>query len=82
MKSLQISVVIWAATLVPSPAPAVNIETVLVGNPGNAADTQMMSDGTTGYGLCLMNTALASTKSPTPSTPSFSTPKTRRELAL
>ena len=50
MKSLQISVVIWAATLVPSPAPAVNIETVLVGNPGNAADTQMMSDGTTGYG--------------------------------
>jgi formylglycine-generating enzyme len=28
----------------------VNIETVHVGNPGNAADTEVMSDGTTGYG--------------------------------
>jgi len=50
MKSLRISAVIWAAALAASPAPAVNIETVLVGNAGNAADTQIMSDGTTGYG--------------------------------
>jgi len=32
------------------PALAVVIETVPVGNAGNAADTQIMSDGTTGYG--------------------------------
>jgi formylglycine-generating enzyme required for sulfatase activity len=27
-----------------------SLETVPVGNPGNAADTEVMSDGTTGYG--------------------------------
>ena len=31
-------------------ASAVNIETVPVGNPGNAADTEVMAGGTTGYG--------------------------------
>jgi formylglycine-generating enzyme len=31
-------------------AMAVNIEMVPVGNPGNAPDTQVMTDGTTGYG--------------------------------
>jgi formylglycine-generating enzyme required for sulfatase activity len=31
-------------------APAVDIEWVTVGHPGNAPDTQVMDDGTTGYG--------------------------------
>ena len=31
-------------------ASAVAIDWVLVGDPGNAADTELMSDGTTGYG--------------------------------
>ena len=30
--------------------PAITIDMVPVGNPGNAPDTQLMSDGTTGYG--------------------------------
>ncbi|MCH7751365.1 MAG: SUMF1/EgtB/PvdO family nonheme iron enzyme [Planctomycetes bacterium] len=37
-------------TLVPVVAHAVTIETVPVGNPGNAADTEVMNDGTTRYG--------------------------------
>jgi formylglycine-generating enzyme required for sulfatase activity len=33
----------------------VSIDTVLVGNPGNAADTQVMHDGTSGYGAVNYN---------------------------
>jgi formylglycine-generating enzyme len=33
-----------------SAAPAIDIETILVGNIGNVADTRFMNDGTTGYG--------------------------------
>jgi formylglycine-generating enzyme len=46
----RFSTVICVAGLFPSAAQAVVIDTVLVGNAGNAADTQIMSDGTTGYG--------------------------------
>ncbi len=38
------------AAAVGARADTVNIDTVLVGNLGNAADTTMMIDGTTGYG--------------------------------
>jgi len=39
---------VWA--FLPSVSPAVAIEWVTVGDPGNVADTEIMNDGTTGYG--------------------------------
>lgn len=50
MRILNLCIVFNAFVLVPLPAHAVVIETILVGNPGNAADTEIMTDGTTGYG--------------------------------
>jgi formylglycine-generating enzyme len=47
----RISVCVMAVGLLTVTAAAVNIETVPVGNPGNAGDTEIMEfDGTTGYG--------------------------------
>ena len=45
------SLLVGFAVLIASPqASAVTIEWVTVGHPGNAPDTEVMSDGTTGYG--------------------------------
>jgi formylglycine-generating enzyme len=50
MKPLILAAAFCATVSFASATNAVQIETVLVGNAGNAADTQIMSDGTTGYG--------------------------------
>jgi formylglycine-generating enzyme required for sulfatase activity len=50
MKLLIVIVAFCGIVSISSATQAVQIETVLVGNAGNAADTQIMSDGTTGYG--------------------------------
>ena len=34
---------------------AITIDIVTVGNPGNAPDTEIMDDGTTGYGSVVYN---------------------------
>ena len=41
---------LFAALLFAPPAHAVSIDWVTVSDPGNPADTEVMSDGTTGYG--------------------------------
>ncbi|MCC6125282.1 MAG: SUMF1/EgtB/PvdO family nonheme iron enzyme [Pirellulales bacterium] len=41
---------LWCLAFISGIAQAVTVETVLVGNPGNAADTRVCPDGTTGYG--------------------------------
>ena len=51
------------------PAHAVTIDWVTVGDPGNACDTAC-TDGTTGSARWTTSTGSASTRSPTPSTPS------------
>jgi sulfatase modifying factor 1 len=50
--SMNLFVVLILATLVLSstPAQAVTFDWATVGNAGNAADTEVMTDGTTGYG--------------------------------
>lgn len=50
IKSNRVIPLIVPAVFCVSAARAVTIETVPVGNPGNAADTERMSDATTGYG--------------------------------
>jgi formylglycine-generating enzyme len=50
MNTSRASVSFCVVGLLAGTALALNMETVPVGNPGNAADTQLMSDGTTGYG--------------------------------
>src|SRR5688572_21011686 len=40
----------WALLLLALPAAAVTIDWVAVGDPGNAPDTEVMNDETTGYG--------------------------------
>ena len=49
-KAIQIVCVVAIVAALGSSAMAVNIEMAPVGNPGNAADTEVMHDGTTGYG--------------------------------
>ncbi len=59
LKSVSAAAVL---TLVPVVAHAVTIETVPVGNPGNAADTELMNDGTTGYGAVSYNYNIGKTE--------------------
>jgi hypothetical protein len=50
MRAARIADMERAAALVGPPASAVTIDWVIVRNPGNAPDTEVMADGTTGYG--------------------------------
>ena len=50
MKLSSLSAVLLGTLLFSNSSYAVTIPTVLVGNPGNPADTEVMNDGTTGYG--------------------------------
>lgn len=50
MRTAAIMTIATLITGLAGTAIAVNIETVPVGNPGNAPDTEIMKDGTSGYG--------------------------------
>ena len=50
MKTKAIMAVVVVLAVAGAVRADITIETVRVGNPGNAADTQVMNDGTTGYG--------------------------------
>lgn len=50
MRTAAIMTIATLITGLAGTAIAVNIETVPVGNPGNAPDTEIMNDGTSGYG--------------------------------
>jgi formylglycine-generating enzyme required for sulfatase activity len=60
--SLGVVMALTGTGVGPGSARAVTIDTVPVGNAGNAADTQIMSDGTTGYGSVAYNYRIGTTE--------------------
>ncbi len=50
MRMPQLRSISMLPLLIGSSASAITMDWVPVGNPGNAADTAVMDDGTTGYG--------------------------------